>query len=93
MGFKLSYTIPETGVVGEHWQEMNLSYDMLRGIVIFTIGLWVNKAALDAGKSPIKVEDHPIGEGTQPQLAAAGKAFLLGYVRALPEFAGSEDVQ
>lgn len=92
MGFKLSYTIQETGVVGEHWQEMNLTYDMLKGIVVFTIGLWVNKSALDAGKSPIKVMDFSIPEGTQPQLAAAGKSFLLGHIRALPEFAGSENV-
>jgi hypothetical protein len=34
---------------------------------------------------------YDIPEGTQPELAQAGKAFLLGYIRALPEFAGSEN--
>ena len=92
MGFKLQHTIESTGVVGEYWHESNLAYNMIRGIVVFTIGLWVDKAAFDLGKAPIKVIDFEISEGTQPQLATAGKAFLLGYVRALPEFQESEDV-
>lgn len=91
MGFKLSYTIPETGVTGEYWHEMSLVYDMIKGVVTFTIGLWVDKAAFDAKKSPIVTKFYDIPEGTQPQLAGAGKAFLLGFIRALPEFAGSQD--
>jgi hypothetical protein len=92
MAFAKSHTISENGVTGNHWQELNLTYDMKKGIVTFIVGLYVNKAAYDAGKEPILTKFFDIPEGTNPELAAAGRSFLLGYVRALPEFEGSQDV-
>jgi hypothetical protein len=91
MAWKKAYTIEDTGVSGEYWHEMGLMYDMIKGIVVFTYGCWINKTAFDAGKKPIETKWKEIPEGTNPQLATAGKAFLEGYVRALPEFSGSED--
>ena len=65
---------------------------MKSGYVVFTVEGYVNKEAHDSGKQPVLSKFFEIPEGSQPQLAAAGKAFLLGYVRALPIFEGSEDV-
>ena len=92
MPFKCEVVIPETGVTVEHWVESELVYNMKTGIVVFTVEGYFNKAAYDAGKQKVISKFFEIPEGTQPQLAAAGKAFLLGYVRALPEFEGSEDL-
>lgn len=92
MAFTKSYTVQETSIEGNHWQELNLTYDMQKGIVTFIIGLYKDKAAYDAGKQPILTKYYDIPEGTNPELAAGGKAFLLNYVRALPEFEGSQDV-
>ena len=91
MAWKCVHIIEDTGVVAEHWVPMRLEYDMVKGVVVFVVGLWVNKDAFDSAKSPIKQKFYEIPEGSQPQLAAAGKAFLAGYVRALPEMSGSED--
>jgi hypothetical protein len=91
MGFKLQYVVPETAVVAEHWQEMSLVYDMIQGKVLFQIGLYVDKKAFEEGKQPILTRSFEIEEGTQPQLAAAGKAFLIGYVKSQSEFEGAED--
>jgi len=92
MPFKCEYVIPETGVQIEHWQEAELVYNMKTGYVVFTLEGYFNKAAYDNGLQPVITKFYEIPEGSQPQLAAAGKSFLLGYVRALPEFERSEDV-
>lgn len=92
MPFKFQYTIPETGVVVEHWQESELIYDMEKGIVVFTLKAYVNKEAHQEGKKPVLSRFYEIPEGSNPELAAGGKTFLLNTVRALPEFEGSEDV-
>jgi hypothetical protein len=91
MPFKCIITNENNGVTIEHWVESELVYNMEKGIVVFTVNGYLSKAAYDAGKQPILSKFFEIPEGTQPELAAAGKAFLLNYVRALPEFTGSED--
>ncbi|MBK7380558.1 MAG: hypothetical protein IPJ03_16505 [Ignavibacteriales bacterium] len=92
MPFLCDVTVPETGVVVGYWHESELVYNMKVGKVSFTISGYVNEAAYVAGKFPVVSKSFEISEGSQPQLATTGKAFLLGYVRALPEFEGSEDV-
>lgn len=92
MPFLCDVTVEETGVVVGYWQEIELVYNMKSGYVVFTINGYVDQAAYEAGKQPVVSKFFEIPEGTQPELAAAGKAFLLSYVRALPEFEGSEDV-
>ena len=92
MPFLCDVTVEETGVVVGYWQETELVYNMKSGYVVFTINGYVDQAAYESGKQPVVSKLFEITEGTQPELAAAGKAFLLSYVRALPEFEGSEDV-
>lgn len=92
MPFKCEYIIPETGVKIEHWQESELVYNMKKGYVVFTLEGYFNKDSYENGLQPVITKFYEIPEGSQPQLVSAGKAFLLGYVRALPEFERSEDV-
>lgn len=92
MPFLCDYTIENNGVAVGYWHEKELVYNMKTGIVVFTIDGYVNKQAYDDGLDPVLSKFYEIPEGTQPQLAAAGNAFLLGYIRSLPEFEGSEDV-
>lgn len=93
MPFLCDVTLEETNVVAGYWHEAELVYNMKSGYVVFTINGYVDQAAYEAGKQPVISKYFEIPEGTQPQLAAAGKAFLLGYVRALPEFDGSQDIE
>jgi hypothetical protein len=91
MPFLCDKEIEETGVVVGYWHEAELVYNMKTGVVVFTVEGYVNQDAYEAGKKPLVSKFFEIPEGTQPELAAAGKSFLLGYVRALPDFEGSED--
>ncbi len=93
MPFLCDVTVPETGVVVGYWHESELVYNMKVGKVSFTISGYVNEAAYVAGKFPVVSKSFEISESSQPQLVAAGKAFVLGYVRALPEFEGSQDIE
>lgn len=92
MPFLCNKEIEETGVEVNYWHEAELVYNMKAGTVVFTVEGYVSEEAYAEGKKPIASKFFEIPEGTQPELAAAGKAFLLGYVRALPDFEGSEDV-
>jgi len=89
MPFLCDKEIEETGVVVGYWHEAELVYNMKTGIVVFTVEGYVNEEAYSGGKKPVVSKFYEIPEGLQPQLAAAGKAFLLNYVKSLPEFEGA----
>lgn len=89
MPFTCDFENEETGATVNYWQESELVYNMKTGKVIFTVEGYVDEAAYAAGKKPVLSKFYEIAEGSQPQLAAAGKAFLLNYVKSLPEFEGA----
>lgn len=92
MPFICNKEIEQTGVQVTYWHEAELVYNMVAGKVVFTIKGYVSKEAYEAGKEAIASKFFEIEEGQNPQLAQAGKAFLLNYVRSLPDFEGSEDI-
>jgi hypothetical protein len=89
MPFLCNKEIEETGVEVNYWHEAELVYNMKTGIVVFTVEGFVNEEAYNEGKKPVVSKFYEIPEGTQPELAAAGKAFLINYVKNLPEFEGA----
>lgn len=91
MAWKKSMTDESTGVVYEHWDMILINYQHRSGMSEMIVGAWVNKEAYDAGRDPVRTKSYVIPAGTNPQLATAALAYVSGYVRAQPEFEGSED--
>ena len=85
-------TDEQTGLVVSYWTELELQYDMLRGLVFLRVGGFASLQAIADKKQPVLRREYLIPEGTNPELGQAGRAFLNQYARSQPEFVGSETV-
>lgn len=45
----------KSGVIGEFWKIIRLNADMLTGKMEVTLGLYINQAAYNSGKSPVSM--------------------------------------
>ena len=93
MALKKQWTDPDTSVVGEYWEMVGINYDHRNQFSEIKIGLWVNKTAYDASKSPIKVQIYRLPAGAAPQLAQGAYNFSMGYAQTQAEFDGAEVVE
>ena len=93
MAWKKQITIPNNGVVVEHFSLIDARYSHREQVTVFIYGGWVNKAAYDDNLEPVIRETVEFPSGEAPQLSAGVIAFAENKIRALPEFTGSEDVQ
>jgi hypothetical protein len=92
MALKKSFTDPLTGVVGEHWSFMSITYDAILNIRELKYGLWVNEQQKQDGKLPIVVKYFQIPAGAAGSLVANVEAFSQEYVLAQSDFEDAEIV-
>lgn len=92
MAWKKQITIPKNGVVVEHFSLIDARYSHREQVTLFTYGGWVNKAAYDNNLDPVIMESVEFPSGEAPQLVAGVIEFAESKIRALEQFAGSENV-
>lgn len=82
----------ETGVNVSYWDTISIFYSKIDSISILVVGGWINQKAHKDGLDPVMTRRYELPSGLAPQLAAGADAFVKAYVKSLPEFEGSHDV-
>lgn len=91
MAFKKVWTDADTGISGEYWQWMTITYNQAADFGEATYGCWISKTHKDAGKKPITTRVVIIPGAYAPGFAESAEALCDGFTRAQADFLGSED--